>query len=214
MVEAVLWDNDGVLVDTEAIFFEITRQAFARVGVVLTPDYWAHHYLGAGKRSGDVAAELGVPAPQIERVLAERNDTFRQRLQSPVPLRPGVRETLEALRGRVRLALVTGSSRESLDLVHRHTGLLPWFECIVTKEHFEYSKPDPEAYLTALRRLGLTAERCLAVEDSPRGLAAAVAAGLRCVLVPTELTALDLCAPGARIRADATAVLGMIASEE
>ena len=210
MVEAVLWDNDGVLVDSEAVFFEFTRSAFAGAGVALTREVWARDYLGKGKPSRQLAAELGVPAGEIDRMLAERNEAFRNRLQDPVPLRPGVRETLQAMRGRVRMAVVTGSSREALLLMHRHTGLLPWFECLVTSEHVVHSKPHPEAYLTALNLLRLPADRCLAVEDSPRGLAAATAAGVPCVLVPTELTDLELCAHHPCIRPDATAVLRLL----
>ena len=210
MIAAVLWDNDGMLVDTESLFFEITRLTLAETGAALTPEYWARHYLGEGKSSREIAAALGLAEPELERVLARCNERYRRRLRETIPLRPGVRETLQSLRGRVRLALVTGSSLESLRLMHQHTGLLPFFECLVTSDLYEKSKPHPDAYLAALRRLGLPADRCLAVEDSPRGLAAATAAGLRCVLVPTELTALDLCPPHTCIQADATAVLRLI----
>lgn len=207
MIQAVLWDNDGVLVDTERLFFEVTRSAFASVGVVLHPAHWAVAYLGRGLRSSDLAAELGVEATAAASMLEARNALYRDRLRREIPVRPGVRETLEALRGRVRLAMVTGSPRDQLELMHRGTGLLEFFELVVTGDDCVRAKPHPEAYLSALKRLGLPAEACLAVEDSPRGWRSAQAAGIRCVLMPHELTDLSACDGAPRIGDDARELL-------
>ena len=195
-MRAVLFDHDGVLADSEAAYFQVTRQAFARAGLTLRPAVWARLFLGQGLRTAEVAAVLGLAPDRSAAVVARRNQDFEQRLAAGIDLLPGARETIEALRGRVRLVIVTGCPRSQLDAIHRNTGLLGHFETIVTGDDCAHAKPHPEAYLTALHRLGLTAADCLAVEDSPRGLAAARAAGLRCALVPTELTDLTLC-PGA-----------------
>lgn len=192
-MKAVLFDHDGVLADSEAAYFEITRAAFAEAGLTLRPADWARWFLGQGWRTADVAAALGLAPARIAAVVDRRNAAFQRRLTEGIALRPGARATIEALSGRVRLAIVTGCPRSQLDAIHRTTGLLRHFETIVTGDDCEQAKPHPEAYLTALRRLGLSAHECLAVEDSPRGLAAARAAGLRCLLVPTELTDRALC---------------------
>jgi HAD superfamily hydrolase (TIGR01509 family) len=193
VIQAVLWDSDGVLVDTESIFFAATCEAFARVGVTLTRDYWARYYLGEGRNSHQIALDLGLTAEVAGPLLEQRNQAFRQRLQLGVKVRPDVRETLEKLHGHVRLAVVTGSTRDHFALTHRDSNLLPWFDLILTFEDYNEAKPHPAGYLMALQRLGLQAHHCLAVEDSPRGVRAAVAAGLRCILVPTELTDVGLC---------------------
>jgi HAD superfamily hydrolase (TIGR01509 family) len=86
------------------------------------------------------------------------------------------------------MALVTGSGRADIDLMHRRTGLLGLFRVIVTREDYPEAKPAPDGYLEAAKRLGLAPQRCLAVEDSARGLGAAIAAGMRCVVVPSDLT--------------------------
>jgi beta-phosphoglucomutase-like phosphatase (HAD superfamily) len=96
----------------------------------------------------------------------------------------------------VKLAIVTGCGRDQLALAHAASSLLGCFDLIVTSDDCVRSKPDPEPYLLALSRLGLRAEQCLAIEDSPRGLASARAAGVPCVVVPTELTC-RLAFPGA-----------------
>ena len=85
------------------------------------------------------------------------------------------------------------SPREQFDEVHRFTGLRDFFETVLTSDDYERSKPHPDSYVSALRAMDLPAGRCIAVEDSPRGVASARAAGLRCILVPTELTDLTMC---------------------
>ena len=86
MVEAVLWDNDGVLVDSETLFFETTRAAFARLHLDLTPELWGKHYLGEGKKSREVAALLGAPSDRIARMLKERDRDYLLRLRQAPPL--------------------------------------------------------------------------------------------------------------------------------
>jgi HAD superfamily hydrolase (TIGR01509 family) len=189
MIKAVLWDNDGVLVDTETLFFDITRQAFAELGVSLTKEVWGRRYLSDGRPSREMAAELGADPARIVPVLEARNQQYRRILAEPPVVRPRVRETLSALAETVRLAIVTGCDREQLELVHRSTNLLGFFEVIVTSDDCTHAKPHPELYLTTLKALNLPANECFAIEDSPRGLASARAAGVACVAVPTELTA-------------------------
>ena len=118
VTEAVLWDNDGVLVDKETLFFETTRAALACLGLELTKELWGKHYLGEGKSSRELAVFLGGTADRITEVMDERNLEYRQILSQAPPLRPQVRETLGALHGRVRMALVTGSHRNQLRLLH------------------------------------------------------------------------------------------------
>jgi beta-phosphoglucomutase-like phosphatase (HAD superfamily) len=83
----------------------------------------------------------------------------------------------------------------------------------LTEDDFERSKPHPDAYLAALKRLGLPADLCLAVEDSPRGLVSASSAGLRCVLVPTALTDLEMCGDAARVVKDLSDMVSVVLDE-
>jgi len=214
MVEAVLFDNDGVLVDTEYAFFEVTRNVFAGAGAALTIPYWSQAYLGEGKTSLEIANNLGIPREQIETIIEQRNRIWRERMEAGVPLRLGVRQTLESLYGRVRMAVVTGSPRDQYELVHRSTGLSAFFETVLTEDDFERSKPHPDAFIAALRRLGLAARFCIAVEDSPRGIAAAHAASLRCVLVPTVLTDRELCTRADWIVTDIGGVVHIVLQEK
>jgi len=189
LVRAVLWDNDGILVDSESVFYEITRSAFARMGLVLTREVWGVQFLGEGKSSREIAASLGGDPEEYNPVLEERNARYRDLLQKKPPsVRAQVRETIASLSGKVRLGIVTGSHRDQFDYMHRSSGLPGFFEVIITGDDCDTPKPDPGLYTAALKALNLHSEDCIAVEDSRRGLLAARAAGIECIVVRTELT--------------------------
>lgn len=207
MIEAILWDNDGLLVDSEALFFGITKQVFAEAGLHINEEYWGIEYLGNAKRSYQIAGELGLDPGMIPDLIDRRNDLFVEQLHHSVPLMPKVRETIESLSGRVRLGIVTGSPRDKLLLMHGENRLLDHFEVIVTDDEIDHPKPHPEPYLKALAMLGVHPDRCLAVEDSRRGLDSAVAAGLRCIVVPNELTGIQSFERAWAVEQDAAGVL-------
>ena len=97
-------------------------------------------------------------------------------------------ETLGALRGRYVMGVVTSSRKDHFDLIHEHTGLLQYFDFVLTASDYPRVKPYPDPYLKAVERSGVTADACIAIEDSERGLEAATRAGIRCIVVPTALT--------------------------
>lgn len=188
MIRAVFWDNDGVLVDTEKLYFQATRELLLRTGVVLTPALFKQISLYEGRSAFDLALEKGVPQEEIDRLHAERNRRYTELLAGGVRILEGVEETLGSLRGKVIQAIVTSSRRSHFDAMHVGTGLLSFFDFILTREDYGLSKPDPEPYRLALKRSGCLPEECLVVEDSERGLRAAAAAGMRCIVVPNDLT--------------------------
>ncbi len=204
---AVLWDNDGVLLDSETVFFNVTRLAFARLGLDLTAEVWGIQYLGEGRSSRQIAMSLGADPVDIDPVLAERNEDYLIALEQPPAIRPQVRETLAALSGRATLGLVTGCHRRQLHLMHASSGLLESFDVIVTGDDCADSKPHPAPYLKALNTLGLEAEDCIAVEDSRRGLLSAMAAGIACVVVPMDLTQMQDFSGALAIESDVSGIL-------
>lgn len=191
MKEVVLLDNDGLLLDTERVFFDVTREFFREAGHELTEAFWAREYLGQAKRSRQIALELGMAPDHADLMLGRRNLRYREMLSGELPVRPGVRETLEALSGRVRLAMVTGSPRDQVLMMHGRTGLLDHFELIVADDDVRCPKPHPEPYLMALEALGALPSAALAVEDSLRGFRSAEAAGIDCLVVPNSITRLQ-----------------------
>jgi HAD superfamily hydrolase (TIGR01509 family) len=100
----------------------------------------------------------------------------------------GARDALEELSARYTMGVVTSSRPDHFAIIHGRTGFMKYFRFAVMSGDYSHSKPHPEPYLLALERSGFRAEECLVVEDSARGLAAAKAAGIRCVVVPNEFT--------------------------
>ena len=187
MVEAILWDNDGVLVDTERLFFEANQELLASLGAELTPEGFFAWYLLDNCGGWHL---LGDPSEvQIEIWRAERNRIYSRKLQQAGSLAmPGIGELLTTLAPHYRMGIVTSSYREHFDLIHQDLALTRHFEFILAAEDYRGSKPDPEPYLQGLKRLDLPAHRCLVIEDSPRGLAAANAAGIPCMVLRHPLT--------------------------
>jgi len=187
VLKAIFWDNDGVLVDTEELFFDATRVVLAQAGYVLTSEQFVDVALRQGRSVFDLLGEA-VSAPAIEDLRATRNALYAQRLAAGVPPLDGVEALLRDLHGHVTLAVVTSCNPEHFELIHRNSGLLRYFDFVLSNRDYERTKPDPSPYLAALARCGLAPDECIAIEDSERGLAAALAAGLRCVVAPRGLT--------------------------
>ncbi len=187
-MRAILWDNDGVLVDTEHLYFEASRAALRGLGVELGEAEYVE--LSLRLRA---CVQYTSPARVVRR---ERYQAARASLNSHytallagTELIPGVRETLEALHGRLPMAVVTSSQPEHFALQHMHTDARRFFEFVLTGADYTRFKPDPEPYLMAAARLGVAPAECLVIEDTERGLVAALRAGMRCAVVPRGLAA-------------------------
>ena len=186
MLEAILWDNDGVLVDTEKLYFQACREELQAQGVEIDEADFADAFLTT---SEGIQAFVGhLDEAEFAALRDRRNERYSALLQCGVEPIARVGQTLQALRGKVRMGVVTSSRGDHFQMIHASTGLLPYFDFVLVREDYEMSKPDPEPYLAAMHRHGLTADECLVVEDSERGLRAAVAAGLRCVVIPKGMT--------------------------
>ena len=184
MIEAVVFDLDGLLVDSEHLWDE-AREALAseRGGrwhdraqadmMGMSSLEWSrymHDRIGLRESPEEISAEV------VRRMEA----LYRERL----PLLPGGREAVERLAARWPLGLASSSNREVIDLVLRVSGLERWFAATVSSEEVARGKPAPDVYLEAARRLDVPAERCAAVEDSENGILSAKAAGMRVVAIP------------------------------
>jgi HAD superfamily hydrolase (TIGR01509 family) len=188
VIEAILWDNDGVLVDTEHLYFQATQRVLASVGVTLTEEQYIDCFLVEGHGAWHLVEARGVGDAEIARLRDQRNEIYGRLLSQGPRVIPGIVETLDALRGRYVMGVVTSSRKDHFDLIHEHTGLLQYFDFVLTASDYPRVKPYPDPYLAAVERSGVGADACIAIEDSERGLQAATLAGVRCIVVPTALT--------------------------
>tara|TARA_B100001094_G_C18085873_1_gene747691 strand:- start:642 stop:1286 length:645 start_codon:yes stop_codon:yes gene_type:complete len=187
MLKAILWDNDGVLVDTEHLYFQACREVLFRYNIVLDKDSFIDLFL---RKSEGLIALMGKRdlSEKLKDAQDWRDLRYADLLSKDVTSIDGVKETLTVLQPQVRMGIVTSSKKAHFDSIHSQTELLNFFDFVLVREDYVNSKPNPEPYLEAMKRNDLKPDECIVVEDSPRGLKAAKAAGLRCVVIPRGLT--------------------------
>lgn len=182
---AVIFDMDGVLIDSEPLWHEAEISAFADVGLRLTPEdclrttglrvdetvgYWCERHPGL--------------SPHRDLLIASILDRLVDLVTRRGVMKPGVADALDRVRRRgLRLALASSSPYRVIQAVLGAFGL-DAFEVIHSAEEEERGKPDPAVYLTTARRLEVEPGLCVAIEDSPNGLLSAKAAGMKCIVVP------------------------------
>jgi HAD superfamily hydrolase (TIGR01509 family) len=183
-VEAVVFDLDGVLVQTEELWDEV-RERFARErgGRYDAEAQRAMMGMSSLEWSRFMNEELGVPEPP-ERISAEVVRRMEARYRERLPLIDGAREAVERLAARWPLGVASSSNRPLIDAVLELSGLAQLFQATVSSEEVAGGKPAPDVYLEAAARLGVDPARCAAIEDSHSGIRSAKAAGMRVIAIP------------------------------
>lgn len=181
---AVLFDFDGVIADTENHHVAAWERTFGAMGWDVSPETCARAAEVDDRIFlAEVFASRSVSGGDIDGWVARKQDLTRQMLADAPRLYPGVAELIGRLAGRVKLAVVSTTWRENILVTLGAAGLIVPFDAIVGKEDVAEPKPDPASYRLALAELGVVPRDAVALEDSPTGLAAANAAGVRVVAV-------------------------------
>ncbi|MGF7121142.1 MULTISPECIES: HAD family hydrolase [unclassified Rhodococcus (in: high G+C Gram-positive bacteria)] len=183
---AVLFDMDGTLVDTERLWWDAVEQVAARLGRPLS-DADAPAVVGrpADHTAAHLCRALGPAAPDPDALARELDEAFAALVANDVVPRPGVLSLLDELvRARIPTAIVTASPRRVVDVVRETLGATR-FTTTIAVEDTVCSKPAPDPYLAAAAALGVDPRACVAVEDTPVGVAAAEAAGCAVLVVPS-----------------------------
>ena len=204
MAEALIFDFDGVIIDTETPDYSSWQETFASYQVELDRDLWAG-FIGGASGTFDVYRHLedlvGAPLDRSS-VRSNRRKRYLDLVEAN-PVLPGVEEYLEETkRLGLRLGVASSSSRDWVEGHLGRRGLLGYFDHIVCRDDVASVKPDPEVYVRCARRLGARPGATLAIEDSANGVTAAKGAGLFCVVVPNPMTA-DMDLAHADMRLDA-----------
>ena len=200
--EAVIFDMDGTLLDTESVFKTIVFEVCTELGFEMTDAVHMSMVGGSHEHTNKLLLEsYGVSFPYT--LFDERcRVIMRERSHGGVPVKPGALELVQELRERKIPTAVATSSRNPHAQHHlTAAGLFDLFETIVTRDDVVHPKPHPEPYLTAASRLGVDPLKCLALEDSHSGVRAAHAAGMQTIMVP------DLVHPSEEIRALGIAIM-------
>ncbi|MGG4128376.1 HAD family hydrolase [Paenibacillus illinoisensis] len=190
MIKAFILDFDGLILDTETPWYYAFRDIYQEHGIELGLDLWS-------KNVGTDFEEFH-PFMYLEQALQKSIDHDQIKLLSEqkytsylgqATILPGVHELLQSAREKgIQLAVASSSTRDWVHGYLHKLGIFEQFAVIHTAEDVKRVKPDPELYLLALHSLGIEASEAVVFEDSPNGLKAAKAAGIRCVIVPNEVT--------------------------
>jgi HAD superfamily hydrolase (TIGR01509 family) len=187
MKKYVLFDHDGVLVDTEYWYYKAGERALAEIGFVLDKDQYLRD-MTQSMGTWAQARAAGIDEETISNLREVRNRYYQKYLRTEAIEIEGVVEALAELSKYVRMAIVTTAKRADFQLIHENRQIVQFMEFILVREDYRYPKPHPEPYLTALNRFGASKNETLVVEDSNRGLRSAVEAGIECVIVHNEFT--------------------------
>jgi HAD superfamily hydrolase (TIGR01509 family) len=184
--EAVIFDNDGLLLDTEDTWTRAEEQLFARRGRTFTLEHKRSLLGSAGKDAARKLEAMLEEAGEGERLMDELQELVMAQALAGVTPRPGALDLVERLRkAGVPVAVASNSRREFVERTLGSADLLDGrFQTVVSAEDVERPKPAPDIYIEAARRLSAEPARCAALEDSPTGVAAAVAAGMKVIGVP------------------------------
>ena len=183
----ILWDHDGVLVDTEVWFYRATLKGLSELGIRVGIDVYMD-FMQDGRSLWTIAREQGFPEDIITKKRQKRDAYYRAYLMNENIEIPGVEKTLAELKRRFSMAIVTTSQRKHFDVIHRKRSIVKYMDFVLTLEDYGEAKPHPEPYLTALQKFGARPEEALVVEDSSRGLKSALAAGIDCIIVENAFT--------------------------
>ena len=181
--DAVIFDMDGVLVDSEPLYMAVERQSFARYGVELSEREQAR-FVGTSQQQmwREIKVMYGLEVAIAELIAEHQQQVLRVLRQSPLVAMPGAARLLELLgQWGIGCALASSSPRILVECVLERIGLGRCFQQVICGDEVRLSKPDPQIFLLAAARLGVAPHRCLVIEDSYHGVTAAKAAGMHCI---------------------------------
>jgi len=184
MIEAVIFDLDGILIDSEHVWDEVRQQLAEERGGRWNENASRDMMGMSSIEWSRYMREVVGLEEEPEQISAEVVRRLEKRYRTEIPLIPGAEHAVERLASRWPLALASSSNRELIDLVLTESGLGRFFRASVSSEEVARGKPAPDVFLEAARRLDAAPTRCAAIEDSENGILAAEAAGMRTIAIP------------------------------
>ena len=187
MKKHILFDNDGVLVDTEIWYFEANKKALKELGLTLHMDTY-QEIMARGGTAWEVAIAQGIETSIIDKKRVQRDIYYQDFLQTKNLEIPKVKKVLADLSKKYKMAIVTTSRRVDFELIHKQRGISDFMQFVLCVEDYNRAKPYPDPYLKGLELFKASNEQTIVVEDSQRGLSSAVNAKIECVIVKNDFT--------------------------
>ena len=184
---AVVFDLDGVLLDSEALQYKAYSEVLGRFGITVSIEDYAAHWIAAGRGPEYAVRTYGLQMHPDE-LRALKHSVYHDILRREAVLMPGAVDALHRLQPHFPLALATNSNRRDVSFVVDHFDLRRFFTALVAREDYEHAKPYPDAFVTAAARVGIAPADCVVIEDAYRGIVAARRAGAVVVAIPNRFT--------------------------
>ena len=188
MKKYILFDNDGVLIETEMWYFEASKRALKEF---FDLELTFHRYMdimAKGQRAWVIAEEASISEEKIVIAIEQRDRYYQEYIKTKDITIDGVIETLKCLNRDYKMGIVTTSRRVDFELAHKGRGIVDYMEFVLCVEDYPNSKPHPDPYLKGLELFSASRDECIIIEDSKRGLSSAVNAGIECIIVHNEFT--------------------------
>ncbi len=188
MKKYILWDNDGVLVDTEKYYLKANQIVLGELDIELTEDAYKRISLSEGKSVLELSREKGFNDEMILQLRDKRDDVYEKFILHENLALPDVETVLSGLKGKFGMGVVTSTKSAYFKRLHELTGFHHFFDFVVAREEYKIAKPDPEPYMIGIEKSGCVPSEVVAVEDTPRGVRSAVKAGIDCIAIPNQFT--------------------------
>ncbi|MEA3513454.1 MAG: HAD-IA family hydrolase [Campylobacterota bacterium] len=188
MKKYILFDNDGVLVETEMWYFEASKRALKEY-FDLTLEFDDYMKIMArGGTAWEKAQEKGISEDKIAIARKQRNIYYQEYLKTKNLTIQNVPEVLNQLSKKYKMAIVTTSRRVDFEIIHKNRGIIEYMDFVLCEEDYHRAKPHPDPYLKAVELFGAKKDEAIIIEDSQRGLTSAVNANIECAVVYNEFT--------------------------
>ena len=193
MKKYILFDNDGVLVETEKWYFRANVEILKKMGITLDEDRYRDIMIN-GQSAFLLAEEKGFDSESVEKARDERNELYQHYILNEDINIPGVLDVLSDLSAHCKMGIITSARREDFELIHASRGIREHMDFVLCSGEYGRSKPHPDPYLKGLELFAGEKHEAIVVEDSQRGLRSAVNAGIDCAVVyNTFTTSHDFC---------------------
>jgi len=188
MKKYILFDSDGILVDTEQYYFKASVEILAEIGLEHTFEDFREVSLIQGKGVWSAFPNRLTDELEIHGLRTKRDILYHSMIQSEPISIPNVAHVIDELQSKYKMAIVTSALKNDFLAIHHRTGFLDRFEFYLANGEYPRGKPNPDPYLTALAKFGGAPEEAVVIEDSFRGVQAGVSAGITTIAIPTEMT--------------------------
>jgi len=188
MKKYILFDNDGVLVHTEPLYFKANIQALKEFFDVELEFEEYMKIMSEGTTVWQKALNKGFSFAEVEIARNKRNEYYQNFLKTENILIDGVKDVLKELSKYYKMGIVTTSRRVDFEIIHKNLGIVDFMDFVLCEEDYNFAKPHPEPYLKGLELFKAKKSEAIVVEDSTRGLSSAYKAGIECVIVKNEFT--------------------------